>query len=113
MARENMSFAIDSIQNFAEVSSSAVSLGAFQQPMLDGAASIITLSAGSLAALNPTLSWITGVTARRLHRQQLSRAFPADAKVKQDIPGELNEIQELAGGDPGSQDIRELAGKLG
>jgi hypothetical protein len=49
------------------------------------------------------------VTARTLHRQQLSRAFPSEAKLEQDIPGELNEIQELVGSDPDSTDIRELA----
>jgi len=109
MAKENMSFAIDSIQNFAQVSSSVVSLRAFQQPTLDGAASIISLSAGSLAALNPTLSWITGVTARRLHRQQLAQAFPAASRVAEDIPKELAEIKELVGEDPDTIDIRELA----
>ncbi len=109
MCLENTSFAIDATQNLAQVASSIVSLKAFRRPQLDGGSLIVSLSAGVLAALNPTLSWASGVAARKLHRHQLNKAFGPMPDSEENFAEELTEVKILAVNDPEGIDIKEMA----
>jgi hypothetical protein len=78
--RENTFFAVDTGRNFTTCASGILSLNAFyHRPYIRGTSAICSLTADTMAMLNPPFRTAAGLCARKYQRHQLLKYFPMQA----------------------------------
>jgi hypothetical protein len=110
MWRKSSLFAIDSFQNFGQVSAAILSLKGFQNHRFEGPNQLVSLASSSVAALNPLTSWAIGVAAGVRHKHSLNKAFPEmSSKLKATEEQWGTVISGLMATSSDRRDMRELA----
>jgi len=110
MWRQNTFFFIDSLGRFTAMSGSICSLKGFTTPWLRGPAAILSLTAPSIATVNPLIKISVGVCMRKYQRWHLSRVFQnTRSEPVKDLLAEWKELDQLSSsGDPDSDDTMQV-----
>lgn len=108
---EDTFYALDSLQSFTQLASSCISLKAFNNPRLSGAAAISNLSANTIVTLNPIVRTLVGRFAAAVEQRRLSRMFPKSRPhVIKEVLAEMGKDLTLAAkDDTATAEVKELA----
>lgn len=93
--RENCFYTIDSLQNFAGMTSNLLTLRSFHSPSKVGAASIWLLVSNSAATVNPILSNFAGFCIRKYQHNKIAHEFLCERPVLKEgcSVAEINQLK--------------------
>lgn len=108
---ENTFYALDSVQSFTQLASSCISLKAFNNPRLSGAAAISNLSANTIVTLNPIVRTLVGRFAASVEQRRLSRLFPKSRphEIKEVLAEMGKDLTLSTKDDSATAEVKELA----
>jgi hypothetical protein len=94
--RENTFYSIDTARNFTSMSASILSLAGFSDKNLRGNAAITSLTANSLATLNPLIRDLAAVLMQKHQERKLAKLFPQDRpRTIDQLRHDWNDLEDL------------------
>lgn len=108
---ENTFYTLDSLQSFTQLASSCLSLRAFNNPRLSGAAAISNLSANTIVTLNPIVRTLVGRFAASVEQKRLARLFPKSRphEIKEVLAEMGKDLTLATKDDTATAEVKELA----